>query len=566
MTSRVSNRNRSVLLAVIAAHLALPLAAMAGEFDDDGTNENQNPTYDLILANGRIVDGCGTPWYRADLAIRDGRIVAIGRLNHTEARRTLDASGLIVAPGFIDMMGQTGRPFLDSPRAGDNLVTQGITTINAGEGSSDAPLAGEAAERAGWSSMGQFFDRLDQNGMTVNLVQTVGHTQVRRIVIGEIDRHASPEELERMKSLVREAMKAGAIGVSSSLIYPPAVYAPTEEIVALARVAGEYGGGYFTHMRNEGDQLLEAIDEALLIGEQAGTPVHIFHLKTAGRDNWPKMDQVIARILAARAGGQQVGADIYPYLNNGLGIESFIHPRHSAEGRAGLLRRIEDPESRAVIRHEMESDPEWENWYRHIGRDWDNVVLGRMSAEPYASHNGKSLGEIAKAVGKDPWDVFFDVIGTGAFALPRSMSEANKIKAMHQEFICFDTDVGPAAGSSIASHPRAYGAFPRVLSRYVRELGILSLEEAINRMTAVAANELGLRDRGRLLPGLAADIVAFDFDRIRDRATLAEPTLPSEGVRYVIVNGELVLDGGQPTDALPGRVLRGPGYSRSQPN
>lgn len=564
MTSRTSKHDPYRLFAVLGVLIALPLAVSAGQADVAVPNEN--PAYDLILANGRIVDGCGTPWYRADLAIRDGRIAAIGRLDRAEARRTIDASGLVVAPGFIDMMGQTGRPFLESPRAGDNLLTQGITTINAGEGASDAPLAGEAAEQAGWSTMAQFFDRLDQAGMTVNLVQTVGHTQVRRIVIGEVDRQATPEELQRMEGLVREAMEAGAIGVSTSLIYPPAVYASTEEIVALVRVAGEYGGGYFTHMRNEGDQLLEAIDEALLIGEQAGTPVHIFHLKTAGRDNWPKMDQAIARILAARAGGQQVGADIYPYLNNGLGIAAFIHPRHSAEGRAGLLQRLDDPETRALIRQEMETEPDWENWYRHIGRDWDNVVLGRMSVEPYSSHNGRSLGDIARSLGKDPWDVFFEVVRTGAFALPRSMSEANKIKAMTQEFICFDTDVGPAAGSSIASHPRAYGAFPRVLSLYVRELGVLSLEGAINRMTAVAANELGLRDRGRLLPGLAADVVAFDPDRIRDRATLAEPTLPSEGVQYVIVNGTVVLDEGQPTDALPGRVLRGPGYAPSVSN
>jgi N-acyl-D-aspartate/D-glutamate deacylase len=277
------------------------------------------------------------------------------------------------------------------------------------------------------------------------------------------------------------------------------------------------------------------------------------------------MGQAIARIQAARAAGQQVGADVYPYQNNGLGIASFIHPRHSAEGAAALRRRLDDPEARAAIRREMEHEGGWENWYRHIGRDWDNVVLGGMRDEPYRAHNGTSLGATARALGKDPWDVFFEVARSGAFALPQSMSEANAIRAMQQEFVSFDTDVGPAGGSAIATHPRAFGAFPRVLARYVRELGVLSLEQAVARMTAVAANELGLHDRGRLAPGLAADVVVFDFDRIRDRATLAEPSLPSEGLRHVLVNGRLVLDDGEPTDELPGRVLRGPGYRATRP-
>ncbi len=268
--------------------------------------------YDLLLKNGRIVDGAGTPWYVADVAIRDGKIAAIGRLNPADAVQTIDAAGLVVAPGFIDMMGQTGSPFLKDPAAGINLLTQGITTINAGEGDAAAPLAGDAARQAGWSSHREYFALLDKTGMPINVVQTVGHTQVRRLVLGEVDRRPLPAELERMKALVREGMEAGAIGVSTALIYPPAVYASTEEIGDLARVAGEYGGGYFTHMRNEGDRLLEAIDEALAIGEAADCRVHIFHLKAAGRQNWGKMEQAIARIKAARAAGRQVAADIYP--------------------------------------------------------------------------------------------------------------------------------------------------------------------------------------------------------------------------------------------------------------
>lgn len=515
--------------------------------------------FDLVLQGGRVIDGTGAPWYRADVAIRAGRIVAIGRLEGGEAHRTIDASGLYVAPGFIDMMGQTGASFLRDARSGDNLLLQGVTTLNAGEGQSDAPLAGKAADAAGWHTMAEYFARLDAAGLPINVVQTVGHSQVRQLVLGDGDRKPTPDELERMKALVREAMEAGAIGLSTALIYPPAVYASTAEIVELARVAGRYGGGYYTHMRNEGDRLLEAVDEALAIGREAGTPVHIFHLKAAGRANWPKMDQAIARILAARAAGQEVGADIYPYINNGLGITAFIHPRHSAQGGDALLRSLDNPGTRAAIRREIETEGGWENWFRHVGSDWDNVVLVQIKAEPYKGQDGKSLGAIARATGKDPWDVFFEVARTGANALPQSMSEANVIKALGQEFVSFCTDMGPLGGSDALVHPRGFGAFPRVLSRYVRELGILSLEQAVHRMTAVAANDLRLYDRGRIAPGAAADLIIFDVERVRDRSTFATPTLPPEGIRHVIVNGRTVIEDGKPTTARPGRVLRRPG-------
>jgi N-acyl-D-aspartate/D-glutamate deacylase len=520
--------------------------------------------YDLLLKNGRVVDGAGTPWFIADVAIRDGKIAAIGRLNAADAVKTIDATGLVVAPGFIDMMGQTGSPFLTDPAAGLNLLTQGITTINAGEGDSAVPLSGEAAEKAGWASHREYFALLDKTGMPVNVVQTVGHSQVRRIVLGEVDRRPQPAELEKMKSLVREGMEAGAIGVSTALIYPPAVYASTEEISDLARVAGEYGGGYYTHMRNEGDRLLEAIDEALAIGEAADCRVHIFHLKAAGQQNWGKMELALARIKAARAAGRQVAADIYPYINNGLGITAFIHPRHAAEGPGVLRRMLDDPQVRTEIRREMETNFEYENWYRHIGFDWDKVYLGGMRDQPYAEHNGNSLSAVAKALSKDPWDVFFDTCRINAFALPQTMTEANLVKAMREEFVSFCTDVGPAGGSSIASHPRAFGAFPRVLSRFVRDLGVISLERAIAQMSAVAANEVMCYDRGRISPGLAADIVLFDASLVADRATFAEPQKIADGVRHVIVNGQLVLEDGKYTGAAPGRVLRGPGY-REEP-
>lgn len=551
------------IIGVVIAFIPASMAPLQGEVECN-----------LLIRGGRIVDGTGAPWYRADVAIRDGRITAIGRLAEARARRTIDAAGLVVAPGFIDMMGQTAAPFLRDHSAAVNLLTQGITTINCGEGRSDAPLGEEDGRKLGWRTMRELFALLEKGRLPMNMAQTVGATQVRAIVVGLEDKRATPEQLGRMKALVREAMEAGAIGLSTSLIYPPAVYAPEEEIAELAKVAGEYGGRYYTHMRNEGDRLLEAIDEALRIGKAANTPVHIFHLKTAGRANWGKMDLAIARIKAARSAGQEVGADVYPYINNGLGIRALIHPRHSAKGPQELLRRLDDPRMRAEIRREMETDAGWENWFGHVGNDWDRIVIAGSDNAAFAAHNGKPLGDIARAMNQDPWEVFFAIARGNAFAMPQSMSEANKIKAMQQDFISFDTDAGPAppsergdqsrqdgvSRSGAVTHPRAFGAFPRVLARYVRELGTLTLEEAIQRMSAVAANEIMAYDRGRLATGLAADIVIFDANTIRDRATFSQPDALSEGMKFVIVNGGVVIEDGRFTGATPGKVLRGPGY------
>ncbi len=523
------------------------------------TTQAQNITYDLLIKNGRIVDGTGSPWYTADLAIKDGKIAAIGKLSQAIARQTIDASGKVVSPGFIDMMGQTAAPFLKNPAIAFNLLSQGITTLNAGEGESDAPLSEEDARKSGWQTMRQFLAKLDAEGMPMNMVQTVGHTQIRYLVIGDKDRQATPEEMDRMRGMVQEAMEAGAIGVSTSLIYPPAIYGSEQEITELTKVAGQYGGRYFSHMRNEGDRLLEAIDEALRIGLAAGTPVHIYHLKTAGQGNWGKMDQAIARIKAARAAGQEVGVDVYPYINNGLGIRAMLHPRHAAEGQAVLMTKLKDPAVRTEMRKDMETLGGWENWYAHAGKDWNRVIVAKLDGTPYAKYSGQSVGAIAAATGKSPWDVFFELCLHDVFAGPQSMSEANKIKAMREEFTSFDTDAGPSKPGD-AVHPRGFGAFPRVLARYVKDLGVLTLEGAIHRMSAVAANEVMAYDRGRLSPGLAADIVIFDFNKIRDKATFETPAAVSEGIEWVLVNGVVVLSDGKYTGAKPGKVIRGPGY------
>jgi N-acyl-D-aspartate/D-glutamate deacylase len=471
--------------------LALGLISIAGR---PSGAVGQAAQYDLVIHGGRVVDGTGAPWYWGDLAVSGGRIAAIGRIDPRSGRRAIDASGKVVAPGFVDMMGQTGSPFIRDPGTAFNLLSQGITTINAGEGGSDAPLGDREAAERGWRTMREYFARLEHAGLPMNVAQTVGHTQLREIVIGDVDRQATPAELDRMRGMVKEAMEAGAIGVSTSLIYPPAIYASEEEIAELAKVAGQYGGRYFSHMRNEGDRLLEAIDEALRIGKAAGTPVHLYHLKTAGQGNWGKMDQALARIRAARAAGQQVGVDVYPYINNGLGIRALIHPRHAAQGQDALMKKLEDQAARAEMRREMETLGGWENWFAHAGRDWDRIVVARL-AGGYQRYNGQTVAAIARAVSKDPWEVFFELCRTDAAAMPQSMSDANKIKAMREEFTSFDTDAGPAA-FGWAIHPRGFGAFPRLFGRYVRELGALTLEAAVQRAAAVAANRGdGLRSR-----------------------------------------------------------------------
>ena len=515
---------------------------------------------DVVIKGGRIVDGTGSPWYAADLGIDDGRIVRIGIIKAEDATTVIDASGLIVAPGFIDMMGQTASPMVDDPKTAINLLTQGITTINAGEGASAAPLSDEEGRRKGWTTMAEYFTLVELQGVPINVVQTVGHTQVRRIVLGDVDRRPTDDELSRMKALVREGMEAGAIGVSTALIYPPAVYAETEEIAALVSVAGEYGGRYYTHMRNEGDKLLEAIEESLEIGRIGHAPVHIFHLKTAGKQNWGKMPLAIARIKAARSAGEQVTADIYPYVNNGLGIAALIHPRHSAEGFDKLRAKLNDPEVRAEIRREMETTEGWENWYRHAGKDWNRIIIGQSGDKRYIALNGQSLADIAKASGEDPWETFFNLVQSGAFALPETMTDANKILAMQQEFVSFCTDVGPSGGDQIAFHPRAFGSFPRLLSHYVRDLGAISLERAVAQASASAANNVLAYDRGRISIGLAADVIVFDYQQLADRADFVKPHALSEGMKHVLVNGKVVLKDGVVTDVRPGRVLRGPGY------
>lgn len=521
----------------------------------------QDSPYDVVIRGGRIVDGTGAVGFGGDVAIVDGRIVAVGQVP-AGAKTEIDASGLIVAPGFIDMMGQSATAMLDSPDAALNLLSQGITTINCGEGDSAAPLADHVGRRQGWTTMREYFALLDMKGLPVNVVQTIGHTRVRELVLGDVDRRPSPDELARMEALVVEAMEAGAIGVSTALIYPPAIYAPSAEIAALVKVAARYDGGYYTHMRNEGDLLLEAIDEALEIGRMANSSVHVFHLKTAGRQNWHKMPLAIEALRRARQAGQPVSADIYPYINNGLSITALVHPRHFAQGPTALMIKLDQDngELKQAIRHEMETTTGWENWFRHVGSDWTKIVVGQTEHPRYRELVGRSLAEIATTLKEDPWVTFFALLRSGAFLLPESMNEDNKVLAMQQDFMAFCTDVGPATGRDYAAHPRAYGAFPRIFARYVRELKAITLEQAVAQASSVAAQHLKLTDRGRIAVGQVADLVLFDAEQIGDQATFREPALLSTGVAKVLVNGQVVYADGKLDGNLPGRVLRGKGY------
>ncbi|MEP7366206.1 MAG: D-aminoacylase [Acidobacteriota bacterium] len=513
-------------------------------------------SYDLLLTNGKVVDGMGNPWYRADVGIRGGRIAAIGSLRGQRSARTLDVQGQVIAPGFVDMMGGSSFPLLTDSASGQSKLRQGITTIFAGEGTSEAPRGDvPAVDGYRWRTFGEYFALLEKKGIPLNVVHNVGAAQVRRLVIGVEDRAPTAAELERMRQLVDQAMRDGAAGLSTALIYPPGTYARTAELVAMAEVVGKYGGIYSTHMRNESNKVLEAIAESMEIGEKAHVPVHIYHLKAAGQENWPLMAKAIANIQRARDQGQDVTADIYPYVRNGLGISALIHPRHFASGPEPFLAKLADTTVRAELRREIETTSDWENWYRHVGSNWDNILIAQA---PDKSVEGKSVAEVAKVRGADEWATFFDLVKMGSVSVnPKSMDEAQKHLALRTPFISFCTDASATnIDTATGSHPRTFGSFPRVLAEYVRADHVIPLEEAIRKMTSLPANRLSLFDRGRIAPGMAADLVVFDPDRIQDKATFTQPLAFPDGIAHVLVNGQLAVENGRGTKSLSGRVLR----------
>ncbi len=531
---------------------------------------------DLVIRNGHIVDGTGSPWYSGDIAIRDGKIAAIGQLTQP-AERSIDARGMTVAPGFIDMLGQSEITILVNPHL-PSKIFQGITTEITGEGGSVAPLKDNIvrSDRSAyahyqitpdWTTFRQYFARLEKQGLGINLASYVGATQVRRMVLGDEDRAPNPAELERMRELVRTAMQDGAVGVSTSLQYAPAPYATTDELVALATEAAKLGGIYATHMRSEGDAIIAAIDEVIRIAREAKIPAEIWHLKAAGKSNWGRMPEIVARIEKARQSGLDITADTYAYPAWYNSFSAFIPPWAHDGGDAKLVERLKDPAMRARIRKEMqEPSNKWDNEWQEIPGA-ESILVSVVQNPKLVPLQGKTIADVAKLWNKDPIDTIFDLlIEDNAFASVAvfGMSEPDVALALAQPWVSICNDSQGTAPDGLLGrehpHPRAYGTFPRILRKYVREERKLSLEEAIRKFSALPAQKMRLADRGVLKNGMWADIVIFDPATIRDRATFENPNQLSEGMQFVLVNGIPVIEDGKQTQALPGKVLRGPGY------
>jgi N-acyl-D-amino-acid deacylase len=564
---------------LIRVSLSIILATMLLFSFVTNSNTASAPQYDLLIRNGLIIDGSGRPGYIADIAINGDRIVRIGKLKNAGSARELDATGMVVAPGFIDMLGQSESYLLIDPRA-MSKVMMGVTTEITGEGESIAPINERLIKEQedfnrrykltiDWRTLGEYFSRLEKQGSGVNLATFVGATQVREYVLGFDNRPPTPTELEQMKELVAAAMRDGALGLSTSLQYVPARFAKTDEIVELAKVARQYGGIYATHQRSEANALDESLAEVFQIARRAQIPVEIWHLKTAYKKNWGRMPEVLAKIRRARAGGLDITADIYPYIAGSTSLSACLPPWALEGGTEKMLARLRDPNIRRQLKQEITIDSkEWENIYLGSGGA-PGVLIGSVINSDLESMQGKRLSQIAEEQGKDPLDALFDLIladhgQTGAIYF--MMSEDDLRAAMRAPFVSFCTDSGarandgPLAGSK--SHPRGWGTYPRILGRYVRDEGLLTLPQAIHKMTGLPAARVGLRDRGLLRPAFYADLTIFDPKRVLDRATFEMPNQHPDGIKFVIINGQISVDEGRRTPALAGRVLRGPGYKK----
>jgi N-acyl-D-aspartate/D-glutamate deacylase len=530
------------------------------------------PPYDLLLAGGQVIDGTGSPAQRVDIGIFGDRIVEVGQLTGHPAARTIDVAGLTVAPGFIDVQGQSGTALLADGR-GESHLRQGITTEIIGEGSSaafwtDKTVEAEAIAPFGvtfdWSGLTQYGERLRQRGIAINLGTLVPASQVRREVIGLENRAASPEELARMEGLVDQAMRDGAFGLSSALIYVPGSFASTDELIALGKVAARHQGIYVSHVRGESFRLFEALDEAVRIGREGGLPVVVFHLKVAARKNWGRMGEAIARLEDARKSGVDVSATMYPYTAGGTNLNATLPLWVQEGGREAMLTRLKDPATRARARKEIETTIDgWENLI--LGSTFEGIQVASVPAEaPDQSVIGKRISEVAQARKQDVWDTYFALIqetGGRVGALFHMMSEEDVKTGLAWERVTIGTDSAAVRTDGLLSrgspHPRAYGTFPRVLKQYVREGHVLSLPEAIRRMTSAAAAQFRIQDRGTIRPGMFADLVVFDPNTVADPATYEKPHQYAVGIPHVIVNGTPVVLDGQVTDSRPGRMLLG---------
>jgi N-acyl-D-amino-acid deacylase len=562
-------RARSVAAAAFA--LLLAGAAFAGLSGDD--------PLDVIIRGGTVYDGTGSPGRRADVGIHGDRVVSVGDLSTAKATTVVDATGLAVAPGFINMLSWSVDTLIADGKS-QSEIRQGVTTEIFGEGWSMGPWNDEQKKRAKeqqgdikydieWTTLAEYRKYLEKRGVSPNFASYVGAATVRENVLGLENRAPTPAELERMQALVRQEMQAGALGVGTALIYPPGTFATTEELIALCKVAAQYQGKYISHMRSEGDRLLEAIDEVIRISREAGVPAEIYHFKAAGRDNWDKADAAIAKIEEARRQGLKVTADMYTYTAGGTSLAFCIPPWAHEGGTPELMKRLRDPETRARIAKEMrEPGKGWENLYRAAGPD--GILLVEFAEESQKPLTGKRLGEVARDRKQDPVETTLDLVleGKGQIgALFFLMSEENVAKQLKLPWVAFGSDAGSMAPEGVflksSAHPRTYGNFARFLGKYVREEKVATLPEAIRRLSGLPASNLGLDHRGLLQPGMYADVVVFDPATIADKATYEKPHQYAVGVRHVFVNGVAVLKNGEHTGAKPGRALNGPGAKTS---
>jgi N-acyl-D-amino-acid deacylase len=515
------------------------------------------PEYDIVIRHGRVLDGAGNPWIRADVAIRSGRIVRIGRIEG-QGRREIDATGLYVSPGFIDMMDQSGGVL---PRNGlaENKLRMGVTTAIGGEGGTPVPV----------DSIEGYFRRLEEQGISINFGTYFSETQARVPVLGNSARAPNGDELERMKEIMRSAMRQGAMGMTTALIYPPSSFATTDELVAVGEAAAEYGGIYASHIRDEGEGLVGAVREAIAVGERAGMPVEIFHYKGAFEPGWGRViKEAAVEIEAARARGVDVAADLYPYTAGGTGLEATIPSWVFDGGRDSVRARIGRPEVRVRLKREVETG--YEGWWNIVeaAGGWDGVVLVNARNADNARFESMSITAIAEEMGKEPADAAWDLVAQGegrVMAIYHMMSEDDVQWALQRTWTSIGSDAGAALSAGVTDglglpHPRSYGTFPRILARYVRDTGTLTLEEAIRKMTSWPATRMRLARRGVIREGAWADITIFDLDRVQDLATYDEPVLFPEGIEFVLVNGVVTIEnGGTHTGARSGHVLYGPG-------
>jgi N-acyl-D-amino-acid deacylase len=528
--------------------------------------------FDLLIRNGRVVDGTGSPWFVADIAVRQGRIAAMGRLGAASAARTIDAAGLTVSPGFIDIHNHSDYTVVADGTV-QSMVRQGVTSMIFGEGGSVAPLGGKQsrdpeARGADWKDLAGYFTRLERQGVSTNIGTYVGSSQIWTYVHGENAGPVTAAELEQMRALVRQAMEQGALGVASSLSGPPGSWIDTDTLVAMCEAAGKYGGIYSTHMRTEGQGVFESVAEAIEIGRRAHVPVDIIHLKIADHKLWGQMPEVVATIAQARANGQEVTANVYPYRAGQNDLASIIPPWAHEGGPDAMIGRLKDASLGPRLEREILNGIPGSNWYDHYTATggWDGMLLVSLSNPKYKRFEGKRMNEVISSLGAKPLDALFELLEQNGGSVPTVYfhhSEDDMRYAMRQPFVSIGSDGTAATVEGPLSeghpHPRWFGTFPRVLGRYVRDEKVLSLEEAIRKMTSANAAKVRQYDRGVLKPGLWADITIFDANRIIDQATYDQPHQYATGVQYVIVNGAVVLDRGTHTGARPGLMLYGPG-------